>query len=89
MAEECAICKREIGDSEEGPYRLDLDGKFGYMCGECKDDQDVVEGREKAWQRYQEHGDYISKYGRPYNDVTRRKEADDKARKTRENSVRE
>ena len=51
MAEECAICKREIGDLEEGPYCWDDGDKLRYMCKACK--QRVVEGA-KAWLRYQE-----------------------------------
>ena len=76
MAEECAICKREIGDLEEGPYRWEDDGKLGYICGECYDGQGVVEGREKAWQRYQEGDNYISKYGGPRSDPEEEKEND-------------
>ena len=54
---------------EEGPYRWEDDGKLGYICGECYDGQGVVEGREKAWQRYQEGNNYISKYGGPHFDA--------------------
>ena len=92
MDKECVICKREIGDLEEGPYRWEDDGKLGYICGECYDGQGVVEGREKAWQRYQEHGDYISKHGRSYDGEEERahlKDSDDKAEKTRQKGERE
>ena len=65
MAEECAICKREIGDSEEGSYSWDDGDKLRYMCKACKDEQRVVEGGPKAWQRYQESDNYISKNGGP------------------------
>ena len=69
MAEECAICKREIGDLEEGPYSWDDGDKLRYMCKACKDEQRVVEGGPKAWQRYQEGNNYISKYGGPHFDA--------------------
>ena len=65
MAEECAICKREIGDLEEGPYRWDDGDELRYMCKACNDEQGVVEGGPKAWQRYQEGVNYITKGGGP------------------------
>ena len=92
MGKECVICKREIGDLEEGPYRWEDDGKLGYICGECYDGQGVVEGREKAWQRYQEHSDYISKHGRSYateETQIHEIEDDDEAEKTRQKGERE
>ena len=46
MATECVICKREMGDSEEGSYSWDDGDKLSYMCKACK--QRVVEGA-KAW----------------------------------------
>ena len=61
MAEECAICKREIGDLEEGPYSWSDGDKLRNLCKACNDKQGVVEGGPKAWQRYQEGDNYISK----------------------------
>jgi hypothetical protein len=74
MAEECAICKREIGDLEEGPYSWDDGDKLRYMCKACNDKQGVVEGGPKAWQSYQEGDNYITKYGGPRFDPDEEKE---------------
>ena len=76
MGKECAICKREIGVLEEGPYCWDDGDKLRYMCKACKDEQGVVEGGPKAWQRYQEGDNYISKYGGPRSDPEEEKEND-------------
>ena len=76
MGKECVICKREIGDLEKSTYGGNDDGKFGQICEDCYDRIEHVEGREKAWQRYQEQGDYISKYGGPRSDPEEEKEND-------------